>query len=140
MSHQHICLPFESEAHYQACVDNPAQYRQYLATLIERHPELFPQAMSAGYRFHDWYESRKLKLVLRRIKLKATGAVFTLRPSFVLPYLVGRTEEVEKALYLRQWGVPVEALAYVFGRDARFWYRAWREFRARQLGRDDGQS
>ena len=36
-----------------------------------------------------------------------------------------RTEEVEKALYLRQWGVPFDALAYVFGRNAMFWYRAW---------------
>ena len=33
--------------------------------------------------------------------------------------------EVERALYLRQWGVPFAALAYVFGRDAMFWYRAW---------------
>lgn len=128
MSRQHICLPFESEAHYAACVDNPAQYREYLAMLIGSHPELFPRAMSAGYTFHDWYASRKLKLVLRRIKLKETGAVFTLRPSFVLPYLVARTEEVEKALYLRQWGVSFEALAYVFGRDAMFWYRAWLSF------------
>ena len=45
-----------------------------------------------------------------------------------MPYLIARTEEVEKALYLRQWGVPFEALAYVFGRDAMFWYRAWLAF------------
>jgi hypothetical protein len=31
----------------------------------------------------------------------------------------------EKALFLRQWGVPFEALAYVFGRETMFWYRAW---------------
>jgi hypothetical protein len=47
------------------------------------------------------------------------------RPSFLLPYGIGRTEEVEKALFLRHWGVPFDALAYVFGRDAMFWYRAW---------------
>ena len=39
-----------------------------------------------------------------------------------------RTDAVEKALYLRQWGVPFDALAYVFGRDAMFWYRAWLAF------------
>jgi hypothetical protein len=38
---------------------------------------------------------------------------------------VGRTDELEKALYLRLWGVPFTALAYVFGRDEMFWYRAW---------------
>ena len=45
-----------------------------------------------------------------------------------MPYMIARTDEVEKALYLRQWGVPFDALAYVFGRDAMFWYRAWLAF------------
>ena len=123
---KHICLPFESEAHYRACVENRTQYREYLIEMLAQHPEIFPQAMAAGFRFHDTYRSRKQKaLMLRRIKLTSTGEVFTLRPSFVMPYLVARTDEVEKALYLRQWDVPFEALAYVFGRDAMFWYRAW---------------
>jgi hypothetical protein len=100
-------------------------YRTYLTTVWQHHPEVFPQALAQGYTFHDCYRSRKQDVKLRRIKLKATGAVFTLRPSFLLPYGVGRTAEVEKALFLRQWGVPFEALAYVFGRNAMFWYRAW---------------
>jgi len=94
----------------------------------QQHPELFPQALREGYPFHDCYHSRKQPLVLRRIKLKATAAVFTLRPSFVMPYLIARTDEAEKALFLRQWGVPFGALAEVFGRDAMFWYRAWLSF------------
>jgi len=95
----------------------------------QQHPEIFPQALAAGFSFHDRYGSRKLPgLQLRRIKLRQTGEVFTLRPSFVMPYLIGRTEELEKALYLRQWDVPFDALAYVFGRDAMFWYRAWLAF------------
>jgi len=67
----------------------------------------------------------KQNVTVRRIKLRSTAEVFTLRPSFLLPYGIARTEEVEKALYLRQWGVPFDALAYVFGRNAMFWYRAW---------------
>ncbi len=95
----------------------------------QQHREIFPQAMAAGFSFHDRYRSRKLEgLELRRIKLSETGAVFTLRPSFVMPWLIGRSEEVEKALYLRQWDVPFDALAYVFGRDAMCWYRAWLAF------------
>jgi hypothetical protein len=35
-----------------------------------------------------------------------------------------RTDAIEKALYLRQWGVPFDALAYVFGRDVMVWYHA----------------
>jgi hypothetical protein len=125
---KHICVPFASEAQYQGCVIDVAQYRQYLTKMSAQHPELFPQAMGQGYTFHDRYRSRKQGVVLRRIKLKATAEVFTLRPSFLLPYLSARTAEVEKALYLRQWGVPFEALAYVFGRGAMFWYRAWLSF------------
>ena len=61
---------------------------------------------------------------MRRIKLKSTGQVYQIRPSFVMPYMIGHTDEVEKALYLRHWGVPFDALVYVFGRNAMFWYRA----------------
>jgi len=91
----------------------------------QQHPELFPAEFSQGFKLHDSYRSVKQDLCLRRIKLKATGAVFLVRPSTVLPYLGARTEEVEKALYLRQWGVPFAALAYVFGHDAMWYYRAW---------------
>ena len=109
-------------------MDDPAQYRQYLTQMLRQHPELFPKDMHQGFTFHDCYASVKQDLIVRRIKLQATGAVFTLRPSFVMPYMIARTEEVEKALYLRQWGVSFDALAYVFGRDAMFWYRAWLAF------------
>ena len=61
-------------------------YRTYLTTVWQQHPEVFPQALAQGYTFHDCYRSRKQDVRLRRIKLKATGAVFTLRPSFLLPY------------------------------------------------------
>lgn len=125
MSHKHICLQFDSEEHYRSCVQDPTLYRRFLAQQFLAHPELFPKAISEGYTFHDCYHSRKLKLLLRRIKLKLSGEVFTLRPSFVMPYMVARTDDIEKAIYLRQWGVPFEALAHVFGRDAMFWYRAW---------------
>ena len=128
MGTKHICLPFPSEAQYRAYVDDPAQYRQYLTQMLRQYPELFPKAMDQGSTFHDAYMSVKQDLPVRRIKVKATGAVFALRPSFVMPYMIGRTEEVEKALYLRQWGVPFDALAYVFGHDAMFWYRAWLAF------------
>src|SRR4029077_9964192 len=117
-----------SEAHYQECMDDIATYRQHLQATYDQHPELFPQAWAQGYIWHDRYGVRKQRCVVRRIKLKATGKVFTVRPSFLLPYGIGRTEEVEKAVFLRQWGVPFDALAYVFGRNAMVWYRAWRSF------------
>lgn len=125
---KHICVPFTSEAAYQECVDDVTKYRQHLRAKYEQHPELFPQAWAQGYTFHDCYLVRKQRCVVRRIKLKATLEVFTLRPAFLLPYGIGRTEEVERVLFLRHWGVPFDALAYVFGRNAMFWYRAWLSF------------
>jgi len=122
---KHICVPFASEAQYQDWVTDVTKYRQPLSTTYAQHPELFPQAWAQGYTFHDRYRSRKQDVTLRRIKLKATGAVFTVRPAFLRPYGLGRTEDVEKALYWRQWGVPFAALAAVFGRNAMCWYRAW---------------
>lgn len=120
-----ICVPCQSEADYGRRVDDPHQFRQWLEQLSAQHPELFPAALRRGFTLHDSYRSVKQGLRLRRIKLKATGEVFLVRPSWVLPYLAAKTDAVEKALYLRQWGVPFAALAYVFGRDAMFYYRAW---------------
>ena len=53
---------------------------------------------------------QKLNLITRRIKLVSTQAVYQVRPDFVLPYMVGLSNAVEKALYLRRFGVPFEAL------------------------------
>ena len=130
MNNHHICLPFDSEAHYEACLNDLAQYRLFLDAHFAAHKELFPQLFAQGFEWHSQYRLKKQDLRLRRIKLKATGEVFTIRPSFVLPYGIARTDETERALYLRQWGVPFEALSYVFGRSASFWQRAWL-----QLGR-----
>jgi hypothetical protein len=117
-------VPFESEEHYAACVATPESFRQHLTAICGQHPELFPARISEGFVLHDKSWSRKQQILLRRLELKATGEVFLVRPSFLLPYMAGRTEAVEKALYLRHWGVPFDALVYVFGRDAMYWYRA----------------
>ena len=111
MGNKHICLPFASEAQYREYVDDPAQYRQYLTEMLSQYPELFPKGMAQGFTFHDGYRSVKQDLIVRRIKVKTTGAVFTLRPSFVMPYMIARTDAIEKALSLRQWGVPFDVLA-----------------------------
>jgi hypothetical protein len=40
-----------------------------------------------------------------------------------MPYMTARTSDVENALFLRKFGVPLWAMAQVFGRDPMFWYR-----------------
>jgi hypothetical protein len=41
-----------------------------------------------------------------------------------MPYMIGRTEDVEKGLYLRRYGVPYKAIAHVLGMNAMYWYSA----------------
>jgi hypothetical protein len=120
-----ICFPCESEAQYRAAVADHAQMRQLLHDSYTQFPKLFPEQFGDGFTWHEQYHSDKLGVTFRRLRLRATGEVFLVRPSCYLPYAVARTEEIEKALYLRQWNVPFEALAYVFGRDAMYYYRAW---------------
>ena len=69
--------------------------------------------------------SKKLNLTTRRIKLETNRDVYQIRPDFVLPYMAGMTEEVEKALYLTRYGVLFDALSHVFGRDPSYWYRLY---------------
>jgi hypothetical protein len=117
-----ICLPFDQKL-YPAQVADPVAFRQALDELFRLMPELFPDGFAKGYRLKDLRTSRKLGLCLRRVRLKATGESFTVRPSFLLPYMAGRAEDVSGPLLLRSFGVPFWALAVVFGRDHDYWYR-----------------
>ena len=120
-----ICLSFDEGSKYPRCMEDHAYCRQYIMEQYRLHPELFPEALGEGFTFHGFFYSKKQDLTLRRIKLNANGEQYQLRPSFVMPYMIGRTEDVEKALYLRRWGVPFEALTHVFGRPPMYWYRAY---------------
>ena len=67
--------------------------------------------------------SIKQQLLCRRIRLEQGCTVFTIAPAFVMPYMTGRTQDVDHALFLRRFHVPCWAIAHVFGRDAMYWYR-----------------
>jgi hypothetical protein len=117
-----ICLPVDKDL-YQGLVNSPQEFRRWLDQAYSDTPELFPKAFASGYALKDTYRSSKTGLLLRRIECKATGESFTVRPSFVLPYLAGYADEVEGPLFLRSFGVPFWALARVFGHDPMYWYR-----------------
>ena len=119
---------------YREIIDDCRAYRTWVDEMIVQHPELFPTEIAEGYTLHDQRTSEKLAgLRLRRICLKARTSegqkqVFTLAPSGVMPYSVGYTDDVKKALFLRRFDVPFWALAYVFGRDDSYWYRLENHF------------
>lgn len=120
-----ICFPVSSEEQYRQLITDNSNFRAYLSQLYAQYPEIFPAAMGKGFCFHDWVVSSKQQLPMRRIKLKDNSEVYQLRPDFIMPYMVAKTDEIDKPMYLRQFGVPFEALAYVFGRNAMYWYRIY---------------
>lgn len=125
-----ICLPID-RAKYEQVVGDKVAFRQLLDQYIADYPEIFPSAIGQGYKLHGLMPSSKKmpEIYLRRIHLKAkdeTGQaqVFTLAPCFVLPYMTGYVDEVEKALFLHEkFGVAFWGLTYVFGRNDMYWYR-----------------
>jgi hypothetical protein len=115
-----ICLPFSQE-NYEANVIGAVDFRQCLDERIELFPELFPAEIVGGYRMKDLHWSKKQGIPIRRIEI--SGTAYTICPSFVMPYMTGLVDEVEKALFLRKFSVPHWALSYVFGKDPMYWYR-----------------
>jgi hypothetical protein len=102
-----------SREDYDEILKDTQRFRDVLAGLMEQYPELFPPEMADGYDLYGLRrESAKMpEIRLRRVCLKVlneTGQrqVYTIVPSFVMPYMTGYTDEVEKALFLRRFGVP----------------------------------
>jgi hypothetical protein len=131
-----ICLPISRES-YADMIDEQQCFRETLDGFIESCPELFPSGIKGGYQLYGFArQSVKMPEVkIRRISLPSEQGgteVYTVVPSFVLPYRVGYAEDVEKALFLRRFGVPFWALTYVFGRNDMYWQRL-----VSQLGRND---
>ena len=116
-----VILPIRCNE-YQQIASEPKRFRCWLDEMIVEYPNLFPAEIEQGYLLHDYLpESVKLPGIrFRRIKLTAKDEsgkqlLLTIGSSDVMPYMTGYTDEVEKALFLRRFGVPFWALTYVFG-------------------------
>jgi hypothetical protein len=120
MGNNVIRIPFDEKRYFEI-FDNPVMFREYIDKMAKQYPELFPPEITKGYIMKDIYRSKKMPVSVRRIKI--ADRTFTLHPSFVLPYLTGRTSDVDRALFLRKFDVPFWALANIFGKDPMYWYR-----------------
>ncbi len=92
-----ICIPCSQEQ-YGRIVDDPILFRAFLDRQIGSTPELFPPEIHRGYRMKDAYTSRKTGWKIRRIDLRNDES-YSVRPSFLMPYLSGRTEDVQAPLF-----------------------------------------
>ena len=95
--HRTICIPC-SQREYEQVVDDPEAFRKLVDQQINASPELFPPEIHRGYRMKDAYTSRKTGWKLRRIELRNLRC-YLVRPSFLMPYLSGRTEDVQAPLF-----------------------------------------
>lgn len=112
-------------------MENRSTARELIDALYEDSPELFPLQMEKGYQLNG--KSRKSKksgLQLRKIKI--SGKTYRIRPSFLMSYHRGKVEEIAKGLFLIRFGKQIQSvcftfwtLAFVFGRYAMWWYRAY---------------
>jgi hypothetical protein len=126
-----ICIPIEQDD-YQAIVEDSAAFRTMLDEMIANYPPIFPAEIGQGYKLNGWAPSSKKMpdVRLRRIALHTLNEegekqVYNIAPSFVMPYMIGYTTDVEKPLFLHEkFGVPFWGLTYVFGRDDSYWERA----------------
>ena len=113
-----VCKP---EA-YQSLVADRTKFKTFLDAAITTHPELFPNDISKGYVFNGKGRcSAKLdNLQFRKIRLNGTKENYSIYPSFVMPYLIAYTKDVEHGLLLRKHDVPYSTLVHIFGRDEMF--------------------
>jgi hypothetical protein len=123
-ANKRIVIPIEPQDYEQIVRDTTA-FRRYVDDMIKQHPELFPNDIDQGYRLYGMHPASKKmpEMAMRRIRLHASGQVYTVAPSFVMPYATGYVQDVEKALFLRRFGVPYWGLTYVFGRNDMYWQR-----------------
>jgi len=118
-----IVLPIPEE-NYELFVQDSSIAHEYIKYYYSEMPECFPAEMEKGYQLNGRdRKSKKTKIQQRRIKLG--DMIYRIRPSFILPYQRGRTEEASKGLFLLRFGVPFWALSYCFGHNPMWWYRLY---------------
>ena len=122
-----ICIPMSFDEHQLFASDRDLA-RTRLQELLASHPEIFPELIvKQGFAFdgHERESARMPGVRLRRICTKDSGkkVVFTVRPSGILPSMVGKTDDVKHGLLMLSRETPIDLVTEVCGRNDMFWYR-----------------
>jgi len=112
-----------NEKEYQKFIEDNKFADEVLFNEIMAHPELFPFDIEENaYTLNGRTRvSAKTGYCMRKIKVGKKK--YQIQPSFLLPYMRGKTNDVSSALFLLKFNVPFWALAYVFGKNEAYWYR-----------------
>ncbi|MBV8268183.1 MAG: hypothetical protein JO252_17800 [Planctomycetaceae bacterium] len=95
--HKTVGLPYSQEQD-ERIVEDPQLFREFLDQQIEANPKLFPPEIRRGHRMKDLDTSRKTGWRLRRIDRRDDRS-YLVRPSFLMPGLTGRTEDMQAPLF-----------------------------------------
>ena len=118
-----ICIQMTRDA-YDRVWEDAAEVRRIVEWQCRKWPELFPDGITDGFQLTGRLpESRKMPgMRLRQLRLR-DGRVFSLRPSFVVSYMMGDVEELEGPLLLLSIGVPCWVVTKIFGHNDMKWQR-----------------
>lgn len=120
--HRQLCVPITRQQYDEIWRDARA-LRVFLDEKLKEHPELFPESMKEGYELTGCLpESRKMPGICMR-QLRTGGIAYGVRPSFIMPYMSGTTDELDDPLFLFSLGVPYWGLTRVFGHNDMYWHR-----------------
>ena len=117
-----ICIPMNRKQYEQIWKDSQ-KVREYLDSLLQESPELFPTSVQKGYRLTGLLSESKKMPGIRLRQLRTIEGVYSLRPSFVFSYMSGTVEELEHPLLLLSMGVPCWVVTKIFGQNDMFWQR-----------------
>ena len=117
-----ICISM-TEQQYHEIWDDHVKVRNFLDELIETHPDCFPQSIHDGYQLSGRLPESKKMPGIRWRQIRIGDIAYTLRPSFVMLYCTGTTDQLRHPLLLLAHGVPCWLITEVFGRNDMFWFR-----------------
>lgn len=124
--HKTIILDFISEDNYQDCLDDSAKFKNHLKELNQKYPELFPIDFEKGWKLNGFtQQSKKSGLKQHRIKVKSSKEVYQVLPSFIMPYHIGKTDDMAKGLDIYRSGASFESVSRNHGKSPMFWYNAF---------------
>jgi hypothetical protein len=119
-----IVIPMTREQFEESWHDS-VKIREIVDRMMVEAPELFPACLLDGYGFHGMARSSKKLDGIRLRKIRPTGGseAYHLRPSFVMSFMTGITDDVEYPLLLASFGVPAWVLTLGFGHNDMYWHR-----------------